>query len=221
MTTTPFRDLLDSPGVTEVSRLEGRIGFMAYHGGSLEHFTDVIADEAAALSGASYYGVLQPPDLQVHIPSHRVSRHESQQLHDFVEHVDAVITVHGYGRHGMWTTLLLGGQNRSLAHHVAGHLEPSLPDYTVVTDLDVMPRELRGLHHSNPVNLPRGKGVQIELPPRVRGAGPVWKDWDGPGHVPHTSALIESLAAAAAAWMRLLEAQGASRTTDQPSSPRT
>ena len=165
MTSTPFRDLLASPGVREVSRLEGRVGFMAYHGGSLEHYTDVIADEAAARCGASYYGVLQPPDLQWHIPSHRVSRHESDRLHEFVEHVDVVVTVLGSGRHGMWTTLLLGGQNRELAHHVAGHLTPSLPEYTILTDLDEIPRELRGLHHANPVNLPRDKGVQIELPP--------------------------------------------------------
>jgi len=220
VTATPFRDLLSSPGVREVSRLEGRVGFMAYHGGSLEHYTDVIADEAAALSGASYYGVLQPPDLQVHIPSHRVSRHESDTLHEFIEHVDMVITIHGYGRHGMWTTLLLGGQNRELAHHVAGHLARTLPDYTLVTDLDLMPRELRGLHHANPVNVPRGKGVQIELPPRVRGSSPIWKDWTGPGHVPHTVSLIDGLAAAAAAWMDGLAGQGASRVTDQPSSPR-
>ena len=53
MSATPFRELLDSPGVREVCRLEGRLGFMAYHGGSLEHVTDVIADAAAARSGAS------------------------------------------------------------------------------------------------------------------------------------------------------------------------
>lgn len=206
MTSTPFRDLLASPGVREVCRLEdhptGKVGFMAYHGGSLEHYTDVIADEAAALSGASYYGVLQPADLQWHIPSHRVSMHESDTLRAFVEHVDVVITIHGYGRDGMWTTLLLGGQNRDLADHVAGHLGPLLPDYTIHTDLPSIPKELRGLHHANPVNLPRSKGVQIELPPRVRGTSPIWKDWTGPGHVPHTQALIEALAAAARAWVR-------------------
>ena len=38
---------------------------MAYHGGGLEENTDVIAREAAAMSGASYYGVLQPESLQL------------------------------------------------------------------------------------------------------------------------------------------------------------
>lgn len=60
--------------------------------------------------------------------------------------------------------------------------------------------ELRGLHAANPVNLPRHGGVQIELPPRVRGTSPIWKDWTGPGLVPHTEALIDGLAAAARTW---------------------
>jgi len=200
MTTTPFRDLLATDGVQEVCHLRGRLGFMAYHGGSLEALTDVVAEEAARRSGASYYGVLQPPDLTWHIPSHHVSPDQSPLLAEFVDHVDAVITIHGYGRHGLWTTLLLGGQNRTLADHVAGHLRTHLPDYTIETDVDAMPKELRGLHAANPVNLPRQQGVQIELPPRVRGASPIWKDWQGPGHVPHTVSLIEALVDAATAW---------------------
>ena len=31
------------------------------------------------------------------------------------------------------------------------------------------------------MNQLRGGGVQLELPPRVRGLGPVWADWNGPG----------------------------------------
>ncbi|MCB0956399.1 MAG: hypothetical protein KDB12_09615, partial [Ilumatobacter sp.] len=79
-------------------------------------------------------------------------------------------------------------------------LRPALPDYTIETDMEAIPTELRGLHAANPVNLPRHRGVQIELPPRVRGTSPIWKDWAGPGLVPHTQALIDALAAAALAW---------------------
>jgi phage replication-related protein YjqB (UPF0714/DUF867 family) len=75
-----------------------------------------------------------------------------------------------------------------------------LPEYTVVTDLDDIPHALRGQHADNPVNLPRGGGVQLELPPRVRGRSPIWADWEGPGLVPHTEALIDGLAAAARSW---------------------
>ena len=200
MTATPFRDLLATPGVREICELRSRLGFMAYHGGSLEALTDIVASRAAERSGASYYGVLQPADFTSHIPSHRVSADESDTLATFVDHVDVVITIHGYGRHGYWTTLLLGGQHRSLAEHVAGHLRNHLEGYTIETDLAAMPKELRGLHATNPVNVPRHQGVQIELPPRVRGASPMWKDWTGPGLVPHTESLIDGLVVAATSW---------------------
>jgi phage replication-related protein YjqB (UPF0714/DUF867 family) len=196
----PFRELLDSHGVREVCHLRGKLGFMAYHGGHLEALTDVVADRAAERSGASYYGVLQPPNLNWHIPSHLVAAAESDVLDGFLRHVDAVITIHGYGRHGYWTTLLLGGQNRPLAQHVAMHLRAQLPDYRIETDVDAMPTELRGLHARNPVNLPRQQGVQIELPPRVRGVSPIWNDWKGPDLVPHSEALIDALVAAATSW---------------------
>ncbi len=192
-----FAELLAHPGVEEVSELRGRLGFAAYHGGGLEEMTDVIARAAAERSGASYYGVHQPPGLEWHVPSTQVSPDDSPALARFLDHVEAVITVHGYGRAGFFTTLLLGGQNRPLAHHVGGHLREALPAYTIVTDLDRIPAPLRGLHPRNPVNLPPRRGVQIELPPRVRGSSPLWWDWEGPGLTPHTEALIEALAAAA------------------------
>ena len=195
-----FADLLAEDGVVEECELRSRIGFMAYHGGALEEMTDVIARAAAEQSDASFYGVLQPDHLKWHISSHKVSPDDSPMLQSFLEHVDLVITVHGYGRNNMWTTLLLGGQNRDLAEHVAGHLRPALPDYTIETDLHSMPRELRGLHHRNPVNLPRQQGVQIELPPRVRGRSPVWQGWPEGELVPPTVALIDGLAAAATTW---------------------
>jgi phage replication-related protein YjqB (UPF0714/DUF867 family) len=196
----PFATLLATPGVEEHCELRGRLGFMAYHGGSLEEQTDIIAREAAERCGASYYAVLQPADLNWHIPSHRVSVNESSRLAEFVAHVDVVITVHGFGRRGLFTALLLGGQNRQLAAHVGQHLSAHLPAYNIVTNLDEIPKELRGLHPANPVNLPRLQGVQIELPPRVRGSSPLWADWEGPGRVPHTQRLIDGLVAAASTW---------------------
>ena len=97
----------------------------------------------------------------------------------------------------MFTSLLLGGQNRDLAGHLAGHLGRALPAYEVLAELDQIPKELRGLHERNPVNRPAGRGVQLELPPRVRGSSPLWWDWEGPGLTPHTTRLIDALALAA------------------------
>lgn len=169
---------------------------MAYHGGGLEENTDVIASAAAAASGASYYGVVQPASLQRHVPSIRVTRDQSARLDEFLDHVDVVITIHGYGRRNLFTSLLLGGRNRELAAHVAGHLRPALPAYAIIDDLDRIPTELQGVHARNPVNVARQAGVQIELPPRVRGSSPLWWDWEH-GLVPHTVSLIDALAIAA------------------------
>jgi len=195
-----FADLLSEPGVEEVVHLRSRIGFLAFHGGSLERMTDVVALDAAERSDASVYAVVQPPGLRWHIRSVDVTPDASDSLRSFLDHIEVAIAIHGFGRDGMWTSMLLGGSNRALASHVAGHLTPLLPDYEVVDDLDAIPVELRGLHPRNPVNLPRYGGVQIELPPRVRGTTPHWADWAGPGHPPPTEALVAGLAAAVQAW---------------------
>jgi phage replication-related protein YjqB (UPF0714/DUF867 family) len=171
-TVPSFAALLAQPGVVERSALSGTFGFMAFHGGALEQRTDVIAQLAAEASGASLYTVALPGPEPEHFPSTSVRREESPALDEFFDHVDVVVTVHGYGRWGRFTSLLLGGSNRELAAKLAEVLGPALPDYDVVLDLEAIPRELRGLHPDNPVNVPRLGGVQLELPPRVRGLGP-------------------------------------------------
>ena len=162
-------DLLGHPGVEEVCELRSRFGFVAIHGGSLERGTDLVAAAAADRAGASLYAVRQPDDLNWHVPSTLFDPVASPALARFVDHVDAVVSVHGYGRVGMWTTLLVGGGNRSLAGVVATALRSTLGDgFTVVDDMDAIPSPLRGVHPRNPVNLPRRGGAQLELPPRVR-----------------------------------------------------
>jgi phage replication-related protein YjqB (UPF0714/DUF867 family) len=195
-----FMSRLAEPGVVEVCELRGRFGFMAYHGGALEQRTDTIAAAAAEASGASLYAVLHPPPEPKHVPSILVRPAESPVLAAFIDHVDVVVTIHGYGRWGMFTAVLLGGGNRELAATIGERLRPVLDGYDVVTDLTEIPRELRGLHPDNPVNLPRLAGVQIELPPRVRGLGPKWADWRGDGFVPPAQALVDVLTGVAAEW---------------------
>ena len=195
-----FATLLAQPGVEEVSELRGRVGFMAYHGGALEAMTDVIARRAAERASASCYSVIQPPGMREHLSSIKVNPDESDALATFVEHVDIVITVHGYGRRGLFGSLLLGGGNRPFAEHVGNSLRQTLPAYDIRTEIDAIPQPLRGLHPANPVNLPRDGGVQIELPPRVRGSSPLWWDWEGPGLTPHTESLIDGLTDAASSW---------------------
>lgn len=196
-----FADLLAIDGVEEVCVLRSRFGFMAFHGGALERVTDEIATLAAERSGASLYAVVQPEGMREHLPSTQVRPEASPLLAGFLEHVDVVVAVHGYGRQGFWTSLLLGGTNRDLARHVGTVLRRSLPEYVMVDDAEQIPAELRGMHPDNPCNGPRHRGVQLELPPRIRGLTPHAAAYDRvDGRIPPTEQLIDALAEAARTW---------------------
>jgi len=188
-------ELLDHPGVEELCELRSRFGVLAFHGGSLERGTDTIAVAAADRAGASLYVVRQPPDLRWHIPSIAFDPADSPKLAAFVDHVEVAVAVHGYGRVGMWTTLLLGGRNRVLAARLGTALRRRLgDDFTVVDELADIPEQLRGQHPRNPVNLPPAQGVQLELPPRVRSGT------DVPTYQPaYEAAVVEALAEVAGA----------------------
>lgn len=195
-----FAKLLSHPGVIEDVELRSRFGFMAFHGGSLERMTDQIARAAADDVGASFYAVLQPREFRWHVPSARVDPAESPALASFLDHVDVAVAMHGFGRAGFFTSCLLGGSNRELATHIGAILKRDLGHYKILDDLDEIPKTLRGVHPDNPVNRTRSGGVQIELPPRIRGMGPFWSGWSQDGLTPHTRALIAALAEAAATW---------------------
>ncbi|HEX2214894.1 MAG TPA: poly-gamma-glutamate hydrolase family protein [Mycobacterium sp.] len=191
-------ELLDDPAVREDSVLRSRFGFLAIHGGGLELMTDVIAERAADASDASLYVVRHPDRYPHHLSSAKYDPAQSSSLAEFIDHVDVVVSLHGYGRLGRSTQILAGGRNRVLADHVAQHI--TVPGYRIVTDLESIPTELRGLHPDNPVNRTRHGGVQLELSARVRGTSPRSALPGDDGLTPATSALIQGLARAARLW---------------------
>ena len=188
-----FAELLAHPDVVEELVLAAPVGFLALHGG-LEPGTAEIAREAARRSGTSCYAIVQPDDLKHHVPSHENDPAHAPLLAGFLEHVDAVVSVHGYwGHDDLHAALLVGGGDRVLAEALAGRLRAALPDYVVIDDLDGIPRRLRGLDPRNPVNrAPRG--VQLELPHPVRAIGPYGRGARGELHRTHTEALVAALA---------------------------
>jgi len=190
--------LLGEPGVTESSQLRSRFGFLAIHGGGLEEMTDVIAERAADAADASVYVVRHPDRYPHHLASTMFDPDESPRLAEFLDHVDVAVSLHGYGRIGRGVQLLAGGRNRALAAHLAQHIRVN--GYRVITDLDDIPPELRGLHPRNPVNRVRDGGAQLELPVRVRGLSPRSPLPGDDGLSPDTSALIQSLVDAARCW---------------------
>jgi phage replication-related protein YjqB (UPF0714/DUF867 family) len=186
-------ELLREPGVVEDLALASRVGFLAIHGG-LEPGTAEVACAAALLAGASYYTVQQPDDLKWHIPTHHIDPGDAPRLADFLEHVDVVVSVHGYWRADLHMAVLVGGANRTLACDLGTTLRRALPDYEIVDRLDSIPVNLRGIHPANLVNLPRGGGVQLELPHPLRAIGP-WGHGDAAEHFrAHADALVDALA---------------------------
>ena len=191
-------ELLSEPGVIEENRLRSRFGFLAIHGGGLEEMTDVIAERAAENAGASVYLLRHPDRYPHHLPSTLYDPDESPRLAEFLDHVDVAVSLHGYGRIGRGTQLLAGGRNRALAAHLARHIQ--LTGYQVVTKIDDIPPELRGLHPDNPVNRVRDGGTQLELSVRVRGLSPRSPLPGADGLSPVTAALVQGLATAARSW---------------------
>ena len=191
-------ELLSEPGVIEENRLRSRFGFLAIHGGGLEEMTDVIAERAAENADASVYLLRHPDRYPHHLPSTLYDPDESPRLAEFLDHVDVAVSLHGYGRIGRGTQLLAGGRNRALAAHLARHIQ--LTGYQVVTKIDDIPPELRGLHPDNPVNRVRDGGTQLELSVRVRGLSPRSPLPGADGLSPVTAALVQGLATAARSW---------------------
>jgi phage replication-related protein YjqB (UPF0714/DUF867 family) len=185
-------ELLALPGVEEVCELRSDVGFMALHGGSQDRGTHEIASRAAEQSGASYYAIVQPRDLRVHLTSRRHDPSQSQQMSAFLQHVEIAISVHGFGRDtfevgvdaegglvielygpalrgrqtGPLRGIIVGGLNAALVDAACQLLGDRFADYHAGSE-----RVRLGFHPDNPVNLPSAHGVQIELPPALRGIG--------------------------------------------------
>lgn len=204
-------ELLREPGVEERCALRSSVGFMALHGGSLEWPTHRIAEAAAERSGASLYTVVQPWGFRWHVPSLAFDPSHSSELRAFIEHVEVAVSLHGYGADSLIRDgadgdesasrrVLLGGRNRALARRLGGEMRAGIPGSTVVEDIEAIPPGVRGLHRRNPVNLPRRAGVQVEIPPGLRGLGPEFRGCPPEARLAAAEPLVESLAAVAGTW---------------------
>lgn len=205
-------ELLALPGVREECVLRSRVGFLALHGGSQDRGTDQIAQRAAEQAGASFYGIHQPPELRVHLTSRLHDPAHSMLLRAFLEHVEVAISVHGFGRDGfaLWVDperglvidpygpalrgsqtaplrgIIVGGLNTELVHAARRLLHDRFAGYHVADE-----RVRLGFHPENPVNLPSAHGVQVELPPGLRGIGGF-----GEHFAPYENAVVTDVVAA-------------------------
>ena len=206
-------ELLAMPGIREERTLRSNVGFMALHGGSQDRGTDHIARRAADTAGASYYAIIQPPWLRVHLTSRLHNPDDSAHLRSFLEHVDVAISVHGFGRDGfaLWIDpergmiiepygpairgnqkgplrgIIVGGLNAQLVDAARAIFEKRFDDYHVADE-----RVRLGFHPDNPVNLPAAHGVQVELPPGLRGIGD-WGEVLVPRREPFVNEVVDAL----------------------------
>ena len=157
-----LRGLLRHPDVREVAIIQRPMGLMALHGG-IEPPTYAIARQVAAATDASLYAVVQPGarDNDGHLTSTLYSRSESRLLDAFLDRVVVAVSVHGMNRRGMNDKIALGGRNRPLAARIGSDLRAA--GFDAIDDLEDIPTYLRGTHPDNPVNLPRDRGVQMEI----------------------------------------------------------
>ncbi len=165
---------------------------MALHGGSQDRGTDQLACRAARQSGSSYYAIVQPRGLRVHLTSRLHNPAHSERLQGFLRHVEIAISVHGFGRDSfsfwvdpgrgpmldLYGPALRGTQTGPLRGVIVGGRNPDLLDAArrLLRDrfagYHVADERVRlGFHPDNPVNLPSAAGIQIELPPGLRGIG--------------------------------------------------
>jgi phage replication-related protein YjqB (UPF0714/DUF867 family) len=172
--------------------LRSSVGLMALHGGSQDRGTHEIASRVAEVAGASYYAIVQPLGLRVHLTSRRHDPAHSERMTAFLRHVQIAISVHGFGRDGFAVHvdpgggvvvqpygpalrgrqrgplrgIIVGGRNEELLELARRLLDDRFAGYHVADE-----RVRLGFHPNNPANLPSSHGIQIELPPGLRGIG--------------------------------------------------
>ena len=170
---------------------------MALHGGSQDRGTDQIARRAAEQAGASYYAIVHPSGLRVHLTSACTTPAIRRPLRAFLEHVDVAISVHGFGRDGfaLWFDPDQRPRHRTVRARDPEGTKPGRCGgsswegeratarggtrrcSTGVCRFHVADGRVRlGFHPDNPVNLPSAQGVQVELPPGLRGIGDFGED---------------------------------------------
>jgi phage replication-related protein YjqB (UPF0714/DUF867 family) len=149
--------------------LAGSVGLLALHGGRIEPGTEEIARFVAGRAGASLYvysGRRPAGNRALHRPSHRTVPSRRPLLQQFLAHVATLISLHGHGRRQ--SHVYVGGLNTNMARGFVELVRPVLPRYAWICEPERIPPGMRGIDPRNVVNLPPGRGMQLELPRGLR-----------------------------------------------------
>jgi len=157
-----------TPFWAEYTILRGPVGLMAFHGGSIEKGTEEMANYICSKTDCSLYvfsGRLSRDNYEkLHIPSSLLNPTHSEKLSSFMTHITTAIAFHG---HRIDDLILVGGLNRSMRKKIVN----ALSEYDAkdaMEENDSSYKMVRGESTLNIVNKAREKGVQIEIPFRLR-----------------------------------------------------
>lgn len=161
-------ELLREEDILEYHILQGSVGIMAIHGGNIERGTEQLAYYIAHHSHASLY-VISPRthkrDWKYHISSNKINPRDSEKLTEFLNHVTTAVSIHGHIIKK--DVLCIGGLNDSLRKSMVNSLKEKF-DVVDAMEEGGHCKNLAGRNPKNVVNLPRRKGVQIEIPLSIR-----------------------------------------------------
>ncbi|MBW2996645.1 poly-gamma-glutamate hydrolase family protein [Candidatus Woesearchaeota archaeon] len=161
-----FKDVVKHSKTREKAKYDGGIAVLAYHSGT-EKGTGDIAEMVHGKSQASLYKLNTPH----RVASTRITHTHSDKLSRIKDHAKTAISIHGHGRknNGRDKTIYVTGQNNYLAKKIASEIEGKLgKKYTIETNVKNTPKHLRGESQYNLVNKFEKKGVQVELPKKLR-----------------------------------------------------
>lgn len=160
------RDL--APYWKEYTILRGPVGLMAFHGGAIEMGTEEMANYIRSKTDCSLYvfsGRLSRDNYEkLHIPSSLLNPVHSEKLSSFMMTVHTAIAFHG---HRIDDFILVGGLNVALREKIVN----ALSDFKVkdvMGDMSPSYKLVRGESLLNIVNKPQRRGVQVEVPYRLR-----------------------------------------------------
>jgi phage replication-related protein YjqB (UPF0714/DUF867 family) len=146
----------------------GAVGVLALHAG-LEGGTGELAQWLSEQIGLAAFVVRQPGVHGAHITSSRIGSDPWPELHAFLGSVTHVVSLHGYAEPAPTAPIQLGGIDRELVQAFGATMRST---GLTVDVLEPETGRFAGRAPTNPVNLSRAGGVQLELPLHIRGAIP-------------------------------------------------
>lgn len=167
-----YKNFLKQKNTKEKILKKGPIAILAYHAGT-EYATGKIA------KNIKYCSIYLAKNPRYRVASTKITPTHSEKLTEIIKLAKTAVSIHGHSKNGYYykdhkkhnrsKTIYITGKNRDLAKKIIKRLKISFAlHYYIEYDLKHIPKHLRGISEYNIINSFEKKGVQIELPLRLR-----------------------------------------------------